>query len=79
MDNEVNANEQCECKKPIYVIKHVTKKQPGSVMFEIMKNIIMQENALLLQKIAKKHRMDADYLIETYLKPEYYVPIVDKS
>jgi len=76
MDNKVDDEAHTE---KTYVIETASKKSPGSVMFEMIKNIIMEENTLLLQLIATKHRMDVEYLKETYLKPEYYVPIVDKS
>jgi hypothetical protein len=48
----------------------------GKVMFSIIKNIIIEQNKLLLQKIASQFDIDEQHLIETYLKPEYYLPVV---
>jgi hypothetical protein len=34
---------------------------------------------LFLKKISEKHNIDYDILIEKYLKPEYYLPIISSS
>lgn len=61
------------------VLRKATRKQEGAVMFEIIKRIIRNENIKLMERIAREYKMDVDYLIETYIKPEYYLPIVDKT
>lgn len=67
MDNQV---------KPKIAVS--SKRLPGQTMHEIITQTIKKENILLCKKIAKIHKFDVDYLLETYIKPEYYTPIVDK-
>lgn len=62
-------------KKPI--IREDTRTRGGKIMFDIIKNIIIEENKMLLQLISVKYKMDIGYLMEVYIKPEYYLPIVD--
>jgi hypothetical protein len=51
-------------------------KQHGDFMFQIIKNIIIQENKVLLQRIAKKYKKNEEDFIKQYLKPEYYLPVI---
>ena len=53
------------------------KQQPkGTIMFAIIKNIIIQQNTLLLKRIANTYELDENHLLQTYIKPEYYLPTV---
>lgn len=72
LDNQVDGKDVKKLE-----IKKDKRVRGGKVMFDIIKNVIIQENKLLLQKIASKYKMDIDYLMDVYIKPEYYLPIVD--
>ena len=50
----------------------------NKVIFDLFKNIIIEENKKLLKAIAAKTGLDENYLLEKYLKPSYYLPIVPK-
>lgn len=47
--------------------------------FDVFKNIIIEQNKILLKLIAEKYQLDYDELLKKYLKPEYYLPVVGKS
>ena len=47
--------------------------------FGIIKNIIMSQNHLFLKQISKETGLDEDYLKEKYIKPDYYLPIIQKT
>jgi hypothetical protein len=49
------------------------------IVFDLFKNIIIEQNKLLLSKVAEVTGIDEKYLNETYLKPAYYLPIITKS
>ena len=49
------------------------------MIFNIFKNIIIAQNKELLKAIAEKHDVDYEYLLEKYLKPAYYLPVVAKK
>lgn len=46
------------------------------IFFNMVTNIIKQQNTILLKEIAKKIDKDESYMLEKYLKPEYYLPII---
>lgn len=46
---------------------------------ELIKNIIIEQNKLLLKEVAKEADVDEKELIEKYIKPEYYLPIIIKK
>jgi hypothetical protein len=48
-------------------------------IFTILTNIIMKQNSLLLKEIAKQHNIDEDYLMQKYLQPSYYLPVISSS
>lgn len=58
--------------------KAATSKKQGTVMFTILKNIIIAQNKMLMSRIAKEYDMDEKHLCDTYIKPEYYLPVVTK-
>lgn len=47
------------------------------VIFGLFKNIIVAQNKDLLTAVAKKNNIDPQYLIDKYLRSEYYLPIID--
>ena len=46
------------------------------MIFDIFKTVIIEQNKFLLKEIATKFDMDYDTLVEKYIKPEYYLPVV---
>ena len=42
---------------------------------QIIIKIIKEQNEILLNEIGNDMNIDIDYLISTYLKKEYYLPI----
>lgn len=48
----------------------------GDFAFQLIKNLIIEQNKILLQQIAKSHNLDLEELIAKYLKPEYYLPYI---
>lgn len=64
MDNKVIAN---------------AKEFHHKIVFDIFKNIIIEQNKDLLKRVSEVTGIDEDYLLETYIKPAYYLPVVTKS
>ena len=56
-----------------------TKVKDREIGFEIIKNAIMEQNKALLKQIAKDFNRSEEKLIKRYLKPEYYLPIVQNE
>jgi hypothetical protein len=57
----------------------VAKEFHHKIVFDIFKNIIIEQNKILLKKISEVTGIDEDHLLETYIKPEYYLPVITKS
>ncbi len=51
----------------------------NKVAFAVIKNIIIEQNKELLKLIAKKYNLDYDMLVEKYITPTYYLPVVQKT
>jgi hypothetical protein len=49
------------------------------LIFDVFKTIIIEQNKLLLKEVAVKFDLDYDELLRKYIKPEYYLPVVEKS
>ena len=47
--------------------------------FELMKNIIYEQNKALIKMIAKDYLRNEKNLLDRYLKPENYLPIIVKE
>lgn len=47
--------------------------------FNVFKNIIIEQNKMLLKQVAKLTGLQEQYLLEKYIKPEYYLPIIVKD
>jgi hypothetical protein len=54
-------------------------KIKGDMMFQVLKNVIIEENKELLKIIARHHNLNYVDLEKKYLKPEYYLPLVVKD
>ena len=42
----------------------------------LFKNMIIEQNKVLLRHIAEKTGLEYSYLEEKYIRPEYYLPII---
>lgn len=49
------------------------------MIFDIFKTTIIEQNKLLLKEIAVKFDLDYDKLLEKYIKPEYYLPVIVRT
>lgn len=49
------------------------------VIFQLFKDIIIKQNQVFIEDIAKYFKRDPDYLKAKYIKPEYYLPILERS
>lgn len=47
--------------------------------FDLFKNIIIEQNKELLHQVAKITGKDEKMLLEKYIKPDFYLPIILKS
>ena len=47
--------------------------------FQLIKNVIIEQNKVFLIDLANKFKLDPDVLMKTYIKPEYYLPIIVHS
>lgn len=47
--------------------------------FQVLKNIIISQNKEFLKQISKETGLDEEYLIQKYIKPDYYLPIIKKT
>lgn len=47
----------------------------SEIIFKLITNIIIAQNTELLKKLAKANNLDEKYLLDKYLRPEYYLPI----
>lgn len=50
----------------------------SDLVFDIFKNIIIKQNKALISRIAKDFKKNEQELLSMYLKPEYYLPIIQK-
>jgi hypothetical protein len=48
----------------------------NKMIFDIFKNIIIEQNKVLLLQVSEKCGIDYETLLEKYLKPEYYLPVI---
>lgn len=49
------------------------------LIFDIFKTIIIEQNKLLLREISTRFSLDYDELLKKYIRPEYYLPVIEKS
>lgn len=48
----------------------------GDLLFQVLKNVIIEQNRELLKIIADRFHLDEEELLQKYLKPAYYLPVV---
>lgn len=51
----------------------------NKVTFDIFKNIIIEQNKILLKEVAKVTGKDEQILLNKYIKPDFYLPIIVKT
>ncbi len=51
----------------------------NKMTFDLFKNIIIEQNKELLKKVSKITGKDEQMLLDKYIKPDYYLPIIIKS
>lgn len=49
------------------------------LIFDVFKTIIIEQNKILLKEVSIKFDLDYDDLLQKYIKPEYYLPVIEKS
>jgi hypothetical protein len=55
-------------------------QQPSNILVcELFRNIIIEQNKSFLKTISIKHNIEYESLIQKYLKPEYYLPVIVKE
>lgn len=50
-----------------------------NIAFSIIKNVIIEENKVMIKKIAQIIGKSEEELLKKYIKPEYYLPIIQRS
>ena len=46
--------------------------------FQLLVEIIKSQNIMLLTRIAEKYNIDQEEIISKFLKPNYYIPYIEK-
>jgi len=54
------------------------KEAHHKITFDLFKKIIIEQNKVLLKKVSETTGLDEKRLLETYIKPEYYLPVITK-
>jgi hypothetical protein len=49
------------------------------MVFNIFKNIIIEQNKVLLKVIADKYDLDYDELLKKYITQDHYLPVITSS
>lgn len=49
------------------------------LIFDVFKTVIIEQNKLLLKEVSSKFGLDYEELLKKYIKPEYYLPVIEKS
>jgi len=50
-----------------------------NITFELLTELIKNQNIMLLKHIAKKYKLDEEELLNKFLKKNYYIPFIDKG
>jgi hypothetical protein len=58
--------------------KQSTNSMENKMIMDVFKNIIIEQNKEFLKQISQAYKIDYDYLLKKYIKPEYYLPIIKK-
>jgi predicted transcriptional regulator len=51
-------------------------KSLDDIVFDVFKNIIIEQNKQLIKQLSQKHNLNYDEMLDKYLKPEYYLPVL---
>lgn len=46
------------------------------MIFDVFKNVIIEQNKILLKSVADSFELDYEMLLSKYLTPDHYLPIV---
>jgi hypothetical protein len=46
------------------------------MIFDIFKAVIIEQNKMMLKDVAKQFDLDYETLVQKYIKPEYYLPVI---
>ena len=49
------------------------------MVFDVFKTIIIEQNKVMLKKLAEKFNLNYEELLVKYIKPEYYLPVIEKT
>jgi hypothetical protein len=49
------------------------------MVFNVFKNVIIEQNKILLKIIAEKYDLDYEDLLKKYITPDHYLPVVAAS
>jgi hypothetical protein len=70
MDNQVKTSRKV----------NATKEDDMKMMvFDVFKNIIIEQNKQLLKIIADKYDLEYDDLLQKYMTPDNYLPVITKT
>jgi hypothetical protein len=47
-----------------------------TMVFGVFKNVIIEQNKILLKIIADKYDLDYEDLLKKYITPDHYLPVV---
>jgi hypothetical protein len=50
-----------------------------TMVFSVFKNIIIEQNKVLLKIIAEKYNLDYEELLKKYITPDNYLPVIVQS
>lgn len=51
----------------------------SKMTFNVFKNMIIEQNKVLLKEVSKVTGINESKLIDNYIKPEYYLPVIIKT
>lgn len=51
----------------------------NKMIFDMFKNVIIEQNKVLLLQIAEKFGLDYEELLQKYLTPDNYLPMLQKA
>jgi hypothetical protein len=54
-------------------------KSLDDLVFEMFKTIIIEQNKVLLKKVANDNNISGEHMLQTYLQPAYYLPVLLKK
>lgn len=47
--------------------------------FNLVKNILIKQNEMLLTNVAKQYNLDTKQILDTYLTPQFYLPVFETT